>query len=175
MKRWIYIGFLLLQSPLLFGQSHEVPEFAQALGFSAGLSSGTGFTYRYFQDWGWSVSAMGYYSSESFGQAIPSSLYFVGGALLKKLAYTATANRRFSALFYGLWGATLHGASLNEAPYFGTAVTTGPGLGLEISFFGHLSLYVEVLQAGTVYLLSPPHWSSVDAGPVLGGGIVYRY
>ncbi len=178
MKNILLSFSLLLSLSFLYAQTPEVPEYGHSLGFSGGLATGTGFTYRYLQDFGYSVSALAYYNSTNSGLTTsdsPSYFYFLGGSVMKKLFYFSSMNNNFYSLLYVFWGGTLFGGSVSESPWHGLSLSTGPGLGIEFGLLQHLALYFEVSQGGTIYLLKPNRLADFDLGPLVGGGIVYRF
>lgn len=164
---------LLFTLPGLSAQEDESP--THGLGFSAGLTSGSGFTYRYLRDWGFQVSGLAFYMDQGTEGQAPSQVYILGTSLIKQLFMHRTKDKNFHAQLYTFWGATLSGGSASEPPGFGLTLSTGPGIGIELGIFRYLGIYTEVSQGVSFHLIKPERFFPVDTGVLFGTGLLYRY
>lgn len=167
MKKSLWLLFALLQiagvsaqtaepaSPVAPGstpvdESSEKPRvspqdrFPGGLGVGLGLVSGIGFSYRNLESTGgWSTTGIAFYNKDSY------TLYWdLGGAWFFPLGqHHFTAG--FDTTPYLFWAAGLAGYNGLQSGLSSYVASSGPGLGLELLLFDHLSINFEATLAVT--------------------------
>ena len=121
------------------GTAYE--RFARGLGFSGGLISGVGLSYRQWSDrFGYQVVAGGYYyPAESW--EFTSMDYWVSAEGFYRMYSAEFADWFFNQLY--LFAGVIHHGYMHGAPYQ-AEIGAGAGFGIEVGWFQHLSTSFEI-------------------------------
>ena len=158
--------------------------YPQAIGYSLGEMTGSGFTYRQWQgDWGWQLSGLVVFDPNDTNFLSNDYLYHSTGVAVLRTLFKGEPTEWFYTQLYVLG----HGSFVGNKTYYwdettGYVKTIGPyassgnlglGLGVEVGLFKHLSAVVEVSERAR--LTVPLGTKIFDLGAVVQGSLLYRF